>query len=478
MINNRKLQTAFTNKIRESKRAGVKQLDTKILKTPNRNKELLPNMQNNYILAQLKNINLKQGNIIGKGSFGNVYKINGKDIVYKEIPFKVNKDNRTSKEYGSLVFQDLLQKSFNNDVSKLKYLCILHEYGFIDNRFSNSAIYTIMDNCGIELGVYINKLKENGTLTLEKIIEIMIECCKALHVIHDSGYVHLDVKPQNFLVHNVEKTNKNGEVYTELEIKIIDFGFVSKKEKKINPMGTPHYIAPEMLGYYPITTDVTLDIFSLGCFFVQLILFYSIDKCYSLEDIYICPIEKSDDVTILLRKRKKYNSENDLSTIKKLLEIKYFIDKLKLPGYKNTNLDNKYEELRKPITEKDFQNIREKIIEPIKKIFNNRNIKFTNSIIFKIMNILKKMINAKKDMRYSDISNTISDLEEVFIYSNNKSTNKIRNNKEIIPINKRTTLINQNNQSTSSLNNTPLIEKSNKKPFFSLLSRRFKCAKV
>jgi len=423
MINNTELRTAYLTKIQEARSKEKKQLKPKTLKTTGRNKILLANMQNNYF-NKIKNKNLTEGKVLGEGSYGIVSEIEEQNIIYKEIAF--TKTDSIRREYSALVFQDLLQKSLGNDTSKLKYLCKLHEYGFVNDRANNSAIYAIMDNCGIELGKYINDLKTIGSLKLEIIIEIMIECSKALQVIHNEGYVHLDVKPENFLARNIEKTNRNGTVYKELEIKIIDFGLSSKKKVMICGKGTLSYTPPEMFQSLERTpsklmTDIRLDIFSLGCFFVQLILFYSIEKCNSLENIPICPIEEyyhfskggSKYLNRLSIKRENYgiHFDKDLNKLKSLLETKYNKDKLNLPKYKNT-LNN-----------------REHTKEHTKERFIERNIKFSNSIINKIMEILEKMINPDQDMRYSDISMTISDLEKVFIYSNNYSTNKIRNNK-------------------------------------------------
>jgi len=234
IINNNNLQTIYNKKIREyswfkpTKKKTLTSLSIEKFK-----KIIIPSIENNFS----KNFkNFKLGNLIGEGSFGEVYKLNGTNMIFKVIK-NTGDDGYTYEEYISLRFHELLQKYLqSNDKLKLKYLCILHEYGFVDKKSNDSDIYAIMDNCGKELGKYINELKKSNILTLEIIIYIMIECCKALEILHNIGYSHLDIKPQNFLVveesntdvvsNNVKELKKFSKI---IQIKIIDFGFIAKK---------------------------------------------------------------------------------------------------------------------------------------------------------------------------------------------------------------------------------------------------------
>src|SRR5206468_2840727 len=77
----------------------------------------------------------------------------------------------------------------------------------------------------------------------------------SLQHMHDSGYMHLDFKPENVLI------TRNASV------RLVDFDLAQpipekpKKASKKNP-GTPSYMAPEQLLGEPITHRV--DIFSFG----------------------------------------------------------------------------------------------------------------------------------------------------------------------------------------------------------------------
>ena len=84
------------------------------------------------------------------------------------------------------------------------------------------------------------------------LIRQMAECIQ--HV-HDSGYIHRDICPRNFIVHeNCES------------LKLIDFGLTVPDEEPYhrpgNRTGTPQYMAPEIVRRRE--TDRRVDVFSFG----------------------------------------------------------------------------------------------------------------------------------------------------------------------------------------------------------------------
>ncbi|MBX2852095.1 MAG: serine/threonine protein kinase [Phycisphaeraceae bacterium] len=74
---------------------------------------------------------------------------------------------------------------------------------------------------------------------------------KGLHHMHEAGYIHADIKPNNIMVTR------------EGMVKIIDFGQSCKNGTvKERIQGTPDYIAPEQVKRQPITPKT--DLFNLG----------------------------------------------------------------------------------------------------------------------------------------------------------------------------------------------------------------------
>jgi eukaryotic-like serine/threonine-protein kinase len=91
-------------------------------------------------------------------------------------------------------------------------------------------------------------------ILLDNVGNILIDMATGLEHVHDSGFMHLDFKPENVLV------TRNAEV------KIADFDLaqpIPKTPKKLaNNPGTPGYMAPEQMLREPV--DQRADIFAFG----------------------------------------------------------------------------------------------------------------------------------------------------------------------------------------------------------------------
>ena len=77
--------------------------------------------------------------------------------------------------------------------------------------------------------------------------EIIYQLLKALAFIHSQNIVHRDIKPENMLFAN----KKN---YSSL--KLIDFGLATNSKKDKNTVGTPHYMAPEMIDGFSVPNQI------------------------------------------------------------------------------------------------------------------------------------------------------------------------------------------------------------------------------
>ena len=88
----------------------------------------------------------------------------------------------------------------------------------------------------------------------------MIELCSALVLIHRANILHRDIKPENIFLGNSEKQN----------LKIGDLGIsrtidLEKNERAKTRIGTPRYVAPEVLSGKDYMFSA--DIWSLGVYF-------------------------------------------------------------------------------------------------------------------------------------------------------------------------------------------------------------------
>ncbi|KAJ8277742.1 hypothetical protein GJAV_G00079380 [Gymnothorax javanicus] len=85
---------------------------------------------------------------------------------------------------------------------------------------------------------------------------LMRQILEGVHFLHKHSVVHLDLKPQNILLTSEDPLG---------DIKIVDFGLsrmVSGNQELREIMGTPEYVAPEILNYEPISTAT--DMWSIG----------------------------------------------------------------------------------------------------------------------------------------------------------------------------------------------------------------------
>jgi serine/threonine-protein kinase len=132
----------------------------------------------------------------------------------------------------------------------------IHNHEGVINYYEHGKIggipYCLMEYVeGSNLKILLN----NGDPILhEYVANILIDMAVGLEHVHDSGFMHLDFKPENVLV----TRNAN--------VRLVDFDLArpipEKPEKASKNPGTPAYMAPEQLLRQPF--DHRVDIFAFG----------------------------------------------------------------------------------------------------------------------------------------------------------------------------------------------------------------------
>ena len=132
----------------------------------------------------------------------------------------------------------------------------IHNHDFVIGYFEHGKIegtpYLLMEYLE---GANLKELyARQDPVLVENVAQILIDMALGLEHIHESGFMHLDFKPENVLV------SRNASV------RLVDFDIaqeISPAPKRMpkNP-GTPAYMAPEQLQQQPI--DRRVDIFAFG----------------------------------------------------------------------------------------------------------------------------------------------------------------------------------------------------------------------
>ena len=218
-------------------------------------------------------------------------------------------------------------------------------------------------------------LKKRGKLTLNEVIDIMLQITDGMSCAHDSYIIHRDIKPQNIMI------LENGMV------KITDFGIAmamnsTQLTQTNSVMGSVHYLPPEQASGKGST--IQSDVYSMGILMYELLsgaLPYSGDNAVEIAlkhlkeplpsiRIYLPDIPQSVENVILKSTAKNPKNRyidaramhEDLLTV--LDEDRLHEEKYKYP-YEDGNLDDT--KILKKISEKNDND--EEIIA--KKITSN-----------------------------------------------------------------------------------------------------------
>lgn len=186
----------------------------------------------------------KLGDLLGKGSFGNVYK-----AVHK----------KTQKEYAVKIM----------DRSKIKPTSIHREWNVLEHLGHHPyivdyiATYKTRDHIYFCMecmygGELFDRLIRRGAYAEVEVRAPFRNLANALAYLHSQGIVHRDLKPENILLSDTSEFPS---------MKIADFGLsqlIAPNERLLKVCGTWAYAAPEMSDPSRPGYDCRFDVFSFG----------------------------------------------------------------------------------------------------------------------------------------------------------------------------------------------------------------------
>ncbi|KKK22115.1 hypothetical protein AOCH_006722 [Aspergillus ochraceoroseus] len=199
--------------------------------------------------------------LVGTGEFSQVYRVSQPNEMSlssifsttprspRALPDQVWAVKKSKQPYSGLKDRERRIR----EVDALKALTNSdHIINFMDSWEDHGHLYIQTEFCEEgSLDVFLAQVGLKARLDDFRIWKILLELSMGLKQIHDSGFIHLDLKPANILI------------TFEGVLKIADFGMAARwpAEDGIEGEGDREYIGPEILmGRY----DKPADIFSLG----------------------------------------------------------------------------------------------------------------------------------------------------------------------------------------------------------------------
>ena len=207
-----------------------------------------PNLPMNIIpgsfLSDIRKV-YKFKDVLGGGHFGSV-----------RVAYRKNEEPRKFYAVKSISKKNLSVKDLADLVKEVEIISTLNHPNiikFYESYHDKYYFHIVMELCtGKEI---FDKIVSDGKISEKIVAKIITEVLHAISYCHSKGITHRDIKPENILFASPE---------SDAQIKLIDFGLSRKyntNEKMHTILGTPYYIAPEVLkGEY----DQKCDNWSIG----------------------------------------------------------------------------------------------------------------------------------------------------------------------------------------------------------------------
>ncbi|MBI4807663.1 MAG: protein kinase [Nitrosomonadales bacterium] len=190
---------------------------------------------------------------LGQGATSTVY-LGFDSFAKREVAIKILKqDILNDPKMGKLY-----QRQLDNEASLAGKLSHPHIVAIYDALIGDDASYVVMEY--VSGGTLEKYAEPNNLLPMDKVVEYMFKCCRALNYAQFNGVIHRDIKPANMLL------TEDG------DIKISDMGaalLLNIEQTQVSNIGSPGYMSPEQVRGELLTHQT--DIYSLGVVMYRLL---------------------------------------------------------------------------------------------------------------------------------------------------------------------------------------------------------------
>ncbi len=222
--------------------------------------------------------------LLGEGGMGKVL-LAHQNSLDRDVAVKVPRENATKGTIAALISESLI-------TGGLEHPGVIPVYSMASDAHGQPAL--VMKRVdGVSWSMLLRnredpawaRIATPGTDRIETHVELLRQVCNAIAFAHRKGVLHRDIKPSNVLI------GEFGEVY------VADWGIAIRKlsageRRKPSLVGSPVYLAPEMVTGDDAQMDERTDVFLLGSTLYELLTgnppWRGIDLRSVLEDAWQC----------------------------------------------------------------------------------------------------------------------------------------------------------------------------------------------
>ena len=222
--------------------------------------------------------------LLGEGGMGKVL-LAHQTSLDRDVAVKVPRENATRGTIAALISESLI-------TGGLEHPGVIPVYSMASDAHGQPAL--VMKRVdGVSWSMLLRnredpawaRIATPGTDRIETHVELLRQVCNAIAFAHRKGVLHRDIKPSNVLI------GEFGEVY------VADWGIAIRKlgageRRKPSLVGSPVYLAPEMVTGDDAQMDERTDVFLLGSTLYELLTgnppWRGIDLRAVLEDAWQC----------------------------------------------------------------------------------------------------------------------------------------------------------------------------------------------
>jgi serine/threonine-protein kinase len=186
--------------------------------------------------------------VVGRGGMGIVL-LARDELLAREVAIKIISPDRVTSERA--------RESFLNEaraMASVRHENVVQIYAY--GQYEGLPYFVMEYVPGTDLGTWIDECAARGVSpSIDETLGILDQVCRGLAAIHARGVVHADVKPGNVLI---------GPAF---RVAVTDFGLfraLGEKDASELVVGTPAYIAPEVVYSRAPVFDPRADVYAVG----------------------------------------------------------------------------------------------------------------------------------------------------------------------------------------------------------------------